>query len=107
MVEAAERMDEYIAGMTLASFLSDSKTKAAVVREVEIIGEATRQVPEDIRTRNPDVPWTELARLRNLYIHAYHGLDYRLAWRTATMTIPRAINAVRATLPQPGADESD
>jgi uncharacterized protein with HEPN domain len=101
MVEAADRIEEYLAGMTMETFLADRKTMAAVVREVEIVGEAARQVPEDLRASNDGVGWAELARLRNLrnqYIYAYHGLDYRLVWRTATMTIPRSANLVKAML---------
>ncbi|HET6385532.1 MAG TPA: DUF86 domain-containing protein [Armatimonadota bacterium] len=94
MVQAAQRIASYIEGMSRTDFLADHKTRAAVVREIEIIGEAARQIPEGLRASHPEVRWAELARLRNLYIHAYHAVDYTLVWRTATATIPRVAAAV-------------
>jgi uncharacterized protein with HEPN domain len=76
IVEASARMADYTAGMSRADFMADRKTQAAVVREIEISGEASPQLPEPSKLANPDIPWRDLARLRNLYIHAYHGIDY-------------------------------
>ena len=101
MVEAADRIGRYVADMDRVTFLASDMAKAAVVREVEIMGEAAGRIPERVRTAHPEVPWAEIARLRNFYIHIYHGLDYHLVWTTATATVPRIASAVRAMIPAP------
>ena len=91
----------YAKGMERADFLSNPMAKAAVVLEIEIMGEAAGRVPDEVRSAHGQVPWSELARLRNFYIHVYHGVDYTLVWRTATVTVPRVASAVRIFLPPP------
>lgn len=105
IVEASARISEYTAGMSRADFMADRKTQAAVVREIEIIGEASRQLPEPFKQANAAVPWRELARLRNMYIHAYHGVDYGLVWQTAVRTMPTIAGAVGALLPPDAATD--
>jgi uncharacterized protein with HEPN domain len=96
---AAERLQSYIAEVTEQQFLVDNKTKAAVVREVEIIGEAARRTPKSFRTLHPEIPWADLTQLRNLYAHVYERVDYRRVWLTATRTVPAIAAAVAALVP--------
>ena len=105
MVEAGERLASYIDGLTTQDFLANNMVRAAVVREIEIIGEASRNITPEHRAAHPEVPWAEVGRLRNLYIHAYHGIDYRRVWSTATRLIPRTVTALRPLLP-PSEEES-
>jgi uncharacterized protein with HEPN domain len=106
IVEAADRVASYVTGMQRADFMANEMAQAAVVREVEIMGEAAGHVADEVRAAHAEVPWAELARLRDFYIHVYHGIDYRLVWRTATVTIPRVAAAARAILPSLPADDA-
>jgi uncharacterized protein with HEPN domain len=72
----------FIQGMSAEGFMADKKTVNAVVRSLEIIGEATRKIPEDVRERYPDVPWEEIIGMRNRLIHEYFGIDLDIVWQT-------------------------
>lgn len=75
--------------MTLKAFKADDKTASAVIRKLEIIGEAAKQVPEEIRTAYPQVPWKEMAGMRDRLIHSYFGVDYALVWATVKKRLPQ------------------
>lgn len=68
--------------MSADGFMADKKTVNAVVRSLEIIGEATGKIPEDVRERYPDVPWEEIIGMRNRLIHEYFGVDLAILWQT-------------------------
>ncbi|WP_395746199.1 DUF86 domain-containing protein [Prosthecobacter sp.] len=73
MRESMQKIARYVAGMDRAAFLADEKTVDAVVRNVEIIGEASKQLPDDFRACHPQVPWTQMAGMRNRIVHDYAG----------------------------------
>jgi uncharacterized protein with HEPN domain len=70
---------EFIQGITYEQFVGDKKTINAVLRSIEVIGEAAKNVPEGIRARYPDIPWKEMAGMRDKVIHFYFGVDQRLS----------------------------
>jgi uncharacterized protein with HEPN domain len=80
IVTAAERIASYVEGYTRERFGSDLKTVDAVVRNLEIIGEAVKQVAPETRLRAPDVEWAKIAGLRDILIHAYFGVDLDIVW---------------------------
>ncbi|AKG91065.1 hypothetical protein GAH_01648 [Geoglobus ahangari] len=80
MLESIEKIESYISGVSRDGFLKDEKTKDAVVRNLEIIGEAANQIPEENRKRYNDVPWTQIVGLRNRLIHGYFVVDYEIVW---------------------------
>lgn len=88
MIEAADMVASFIEGITKDQFLSDKKTQFAVVRALEIIGEASKKVPESIRTYYPDLPWKEIGGMRDKLIHDYFGVNDEVVWETAVNDVP-------------------
>ena len=70
------------------TFLCDRKTQDAVIRNLEIIGEATRNIPLEFRSAYPDIPWQQAAALRNVLIHEYFGVDVRIVWGVVERELP-------------------
>jgi uncharacterized protein with HEPN domain len=101
---AAGDVAEYIAGMRLADFLTDSKTKAAVERQLIIIGEAANRVSHEFKSEHPEIPWKRLAQIRNFYVHGYERLRAEEVWSTAHRFIPRVGRLVTSLIP---ADEDE
>ncbi len=98
ILDAMESIEAFVQGMTLAEFLTDDKTSSAVVRKFEIIGEAAKQIPDDIRQKYPHMPWSDMAGMRDRLIHAYFGVDYQLVWRTIKERIPQVQPQIRGIL---------
>jgi uncharacterized protein with HEPN domain len=88
MLAALHKIERYTAGMDQESFLRDEKTLDAVVRNLEILGEAVRQLPGDFLARHPDVSWHQIAGLRNRIVHEYFGLDLELIWQVVRHDLP-------------------
>ena len=89
IVESSALIAVYVQGMSYADWVKDRKTIDAVVRNLQIIGEATNHVPEDVRSRYSDVPWAQLRGMRNILIHEYFGVDTDILWRAVTEDVPR------------------
>ena len=79
---------DFINGMDFNDFLEDDKTNSAVIRKLEIIGEATKHIPDSIRQEYTQVPWRQIAGMRDKLIHDYFGVDYTLVWVTIKDLIP-------------------
>jgi len=76
ILECTEKIESYLSGVSYGDFMKDDKTKDAVVRNLEVIGEAANKIPEDIQKRYSDVPWPEIIGLRHRLIHGYFIVDY-------------------------------
>ena len=72
------KIEQYTAGLDYAHFEADERTVDAVLRNLEIIGEAARQIPRDVKAAHPDLPWTEMQTMRNIVIHEYHGVNLQI-----------------------------
>ena len=80
MLQAAKKVKQYTWGLDYESFLSDDKTKDAVVRNFEIIGEAANRLDPNFRDENPEVEWKRIRGFRNRIVHEYFGIDYEIVW---------------------------
>ncbi|ASJ09161.1 hypothetical protein A3L11_07935 [Thermococcus siculi] len=80
ILEAIEKIEEYLDGYDFETFVKDRKTVDAVLRNLEIIGEAAKNVPEDIREKYSSVPWRRVVGLRNVVVHHYFGVDLSVVW---------------------------
>src|SRR5437879_2656098 len=98
MQNAARRASGYISGMTRSAFMADDRTKAAVVREMEIMGEAAVRISQAFRDTHPTIPWSTLIRIRNFYIHVYDAIDYSLVWQSLQRLVPAVEAAASAIL---------
>jgi uncharacterized protein with HEPN domain len=72
---------KFTEGMTYKAFDSDEKTQSAVIRQIEIMGEATNNIPDHIMKKYPELPWSEMARTRDKFIHGYFDLNNEIIWK--------------------------
>ena len=78
----------FVEGMTFDDFSSDEKTRFAVFRALEIVGEATKRLPSELKGRYPDLPWRDMAGMRDKLVHDYSGINLEIVWKTATKEAP-------------------
>ncbi len=88
MISAIDLIAEFINGLTFETFENDQKTIFAVSKAVEIVGEASKQIPIEIRKQYPDIPWQDMARVSDKMVHHYFGLNLKILWNTATNDLP-------------------
>jgi uncharacterized protein with HEPN domain len=84
-IESAER---FVTGISFEEFIRDEKTNYAVVRCLEIIGEASKHIPAGLRTKYPEVPWKTMVGTRNVIIHEYVSIDLAEVWKTTVNNLP-------------------
>ena len=84
-----DRIAEYIHGLQFIDFKRDYKTVDAVIRNFEIIGEASKNLPEEIKVKYKEMPWGEMYLLRNKISHEYFGIDYEIIWDIAMNYLPK------------------
>ena len=100
ILEATRKITSYTANLSKAAFLEDEKTFDAVVRNLEVIGEAVKKLPDELRAQHPTLEWKKMAGLRDILIHEYFGLDSEIVWDIVKNKVPTLNQAVRAMLNQ-------
>lgn len=102
MLAAAEKVARYAAGMTRAALADDPKTLDAILRNLEVIGEAAKNVPAAVRKTCPRIEWQKVAGLRDLLIHQYFGIDLDIIWDIVQNKVPRLTEDLREVQKQAG-----
>ncbi|MEM2154151.1 MAG: DUF86 domain-containing protein [Nitrososphaeria archaeon] len=88
IIEAMEDAMNFVEGIDYDDFINDKRTFYAVVRALEIIGEAVKKIPFSVRKRYPEIPWKDMAGMRDKLIHEYFGVDLERVWKTLKEEIP-------------------
>jgi len=88
ILDAVNDVENFVQGLTYDEFIKDRKTLNAVVRSIEIIGEASKNIPEPIKAKYKELPWKQMAGMRDKLIHAYFGIDAETLWKAAKDNIP-------------------
>lgn len=88
ILEAMTNAIEFTKNMSYDEFVKDTKTVYAVIRAIEIIGEAVKNIPEEVRRKYPNIPWRSMARMRDKVIHAYFGVKTERVWEVVERDIP-------------------
>ena len=92
VVNQARKAREFTAGMQFADFVADERTTYAVIRALEIIGEATRRTSADTLGKYPQIPWSRIVGLRNLLIHNYDDVQLQTVWDVVNLSLPHLLS---------------
>ncbi len=106
ILDAVNRIESYTAGMDKAQFQADGKTVDAVIRNLEIIGEAVKNVPPEVRVRSPNVPWSKIAGMRDILIHVYFNIDTDIVWDVVQTKLAELKATAETLLAENGPDEA-
>jgi uncharacterized protein with HEPN domain len=103
ITESARLALSYMDGLTLEVFLNDTQRQDAVIRRIEIIGEAARRVSPQTRELHPEIPWATMIGMRNLMIHDYDDVDMDIVWDTVHRDLPELLELLEPLSPNPKA----
>ncbi len=88
ILHAIEKIEKYTKDMTISEFKKDELVVDAVIRNFEVIGEASNSIPDEVQIAHPDIPWKQMIAMRNFLIHEYFGVDITAVWQTAHIHLP-------------------
>jgi uncharacterized protein with HEPN domain len=100
VLDCAQRIDEYADALTKETFFASTQTQDAVIRRLEIIGEAVKSLPSEWKDAHPETQWRQIARMRDVLIHRYFSVDLDLTWTMARSDVPTLAQQVAEFLAQ-------
>ena len=106
MLDSARAVVLMVSGITSTHYSEDRRTRRAVEREVEIIGEAAGKVSKSFREAHPEIPWRKIIGQRHILAHEYGEIEDEIIWRVATVHIPELIALLEPVVPEMGSDDS-
>jgi uncharacterized protein with HEPN domain len=98
IIESCGKIRRFVAGMTFEAFVADERTLDAVIRNIEVIGEAAKNLPDDVIAKAREADWRKVRGMRDVLAHGYFGLNTKVVWNTATTKLDALENAVRGLL---------
>jgi uncharacterized protein with HEPN domain len=98
ILDGIGKIEKYIRGIDEEKFMADSLIQDGVIRQLEIIGEAVKNLSSELRDQNNHLPWKDMAGMRDKLIHRYFGVDLQALWLTATADIPKVKREIRKIL---------
>jgi uncharacterized protein with HEPN domain len=96
--EAIMRISAYTEDLSYEQFLEDKKTQDAVVRNLEVIGEAAKNVSEELKRKHPQIPWQDLAGVQDKLIHHYFGVNFDIVWNIVRQELPKVLSQLEGIL---------
>lgn len=96
IIDSIKKIEGYLEDRTYEKFVNDEMVLDAVIRNIEIIGEAAKNVPEETKNSHPEIPWGKIAGMRNKIIHEYFGIDIEILWQTLQEDLPKLKQQVEA-----------
>ncbi len=101
VLNAARLTQTFVTGVDRAAFAQDFMCQSAVIRQIEIMGEATKRISSSFRADHPNIPWRNIAGMRDILIHAYDRVDLDEVWTTVQVAIPRLVPQLEQLVPPP------
>ncbi|MEA1925022.1 MAG: DUF86 domain-containing protein [Candidatus Altiarchaeota archaeon] len=98
ILESVNDIESYSRGISKNSFFEDKQLQDAIIRRVEIIGEAVKNIPDDVKNKYADVSWKEITGTRDIFIHQYFGVDLEIVWNIVKKDLPDLKNKIRDIL---------
>jgi len=88
ILDAIDKIEEFVGNMDYGEFMKDDKSSTAVVKKIEIIGEAIKNIPRDVRVKYKAIPWKDIVGMRNKITHNYFKIDYEIVWNVVKEKLP-------------------